>query len=103
MPACIATRGNYYHHNDYMLDAYDLGKIKAIAQRAAQSKSTFFTFKCSDKALFEQTVAQLCAEGTDCYEALKAAAKINKQILTNGYAYQYDKNIRTVTVKFKYK
>jgi hypothetical protein len=103
MPNCTATRGNYYYHNDLVLDSYDLDKIKIIAQTAAKNNSKSFTFKCTGRSLFEQTMAQLCSEGQDCYETLKAAAKHDKQILTNTYSYSYDKNIFTVTVKFKYK
>ena len=103
MPNCTAIRGNYYYHNDLVLDSYDLDKIKIIAQTAAKNNSKSFTFKCTGRSLFEQTMAQLCSEGQDCYEALKAAAKHDKQILTNTYSYSYDKNIFTITVKFKYK
>ena len=103
VPSCTATRGNYYYHNDMVLDTYDLNKIKAIAQTAAKNKSNSFTFKCKTKALFEQAMSQLCSVGQDCYDALKAAAKIDKQILSNTYSYSYDKNIWTITVKFKYK
>jgi len=103
MPNCSATRGNYYHHNDFVLETYDLSKIKGIAQTAARSKNKAFTFKCGSKALFEQALSQLCAEGQDCYDVLKAAAKMDKQILTNTFSYSYDKNIWTITVKFKYK
>ena len=103
VPSCDATRGNYYYHNDMVLDTYDLNKIKAIAQTAAKNKSNSFTFKCKTKALFEQAMSQLCSVGQDCYDALKAAAKIDKQILSNTYSYSYDKNIWTITVKFKYK
>lgn len=103
VPSCDATRGNYYYHNDMVLDTYDLNKIKLIAQTAAKNKSKSFTFKCKTKALFEQAMAQLCSVGQDCYDALKAAAKIDKQILSNTYSYSYDKNIWTITVKFKYK
>ena len=103
MPACNATRANYFHHNDYVLDSYDLNKIKAIAQTAARNKSKALTFKCTSKALFEQTLNQLCAAGEDGYEALKAAAKVDKKILTNTYSYSYDQNIWTITIRFKYK
>ncbi len=102
MPKCDATRANYYYHNDLVLNSYDLNRIKAIAQTAARNHGKFFTFKFKTKALFEQALARLCAEGTDCYEALKAAAKEDKQIKTNTYSYSYDKNIWTITVVFKY-
>ena len=103
LPICSATRANYYYHNDLVLDSYDLNKIKTIAQNAAKSNSKFFTFKCSNRALYEESMARLCSEGRDCFEALKAAAKNDKQIATNSYSYSHDKNILTITVKFKYK
>ncbi len=103
LPVCTATRANYYVHNDLVLDAYDLEKIKAIAGEAARNAAKFFTFKCGSSQLFEQALAKLCAEGTDCYAALKVAAKADKKIRSDSYTYSYDKNIRTVTVNFKYK
>lgn len=102
VPPCDATRGNYYHHNDYVLDTYDLSKIKAIAQTAAGSKCKSFTFKCNSKELLDETLSRLCTDGQDCYDALKAAAKIDKQIASNTYSYTYDRNIWTVTVNFRY-
>jgi hypothetical protein len=92
-----------YPYNDYALIAYDLNKIKAIAQTAAKNKSKAFTFKCKSKALLEEAMSKMCSEGLDCYEALKAAAKIDKQILTNTYRVTYDDDIWTVTIIFKYK
>lgn len=103
VPNCGATRGNYYYPNDFVLDSYDLNKIKAIAQTAAKNQSKSFTFKCKTKALYDQALTQLCAVGQDCYDVLKAASKINKKILSNTYSYSYDKNIWTITVKFKFK
>lgn len=103
VPSCDATRANYFYHNDFVLDTYDLNKIKAIAQTAAKNKSKSFTFKCKSKALYAQCIEQMCTVGTDGYEALKAAAKIDKQILTNSYSYIRDTNIFTLTIIFKYK
>ncbi len=103
VPNCDATRGNYFYHNDCVLDGYDLNKIKAIAQTAAKNECRSFAFKCKSKALFEQAMSQLCSEGQDCYDVLKAAAKSDKKILTNTYSYSYDKNMWTITVRFKYK
>ena len=103
VPECAAIRANYYYHNNCVLDKYDLNKIKEIAQAAAKNKNKSFTFKCRTKALFDQALSQLCAVGQDCYETLKVVSKIDKQILSNTYSYSYDKNIWTITVKFKYK
>ena len=103
MPPCIATRGNYYYHNGYVLESYDVGKIKEIAQTAAKNKSKSFTFKCKNKALFDRALNQFCAVGQDCLETLKSVSKIDKQIVPNTYSYSYDKNIFTVTIRFKYK
>ena len=101
-PVCDATRANYYYHNDAVLESYDLNKIKTIAQTAATNKSKFFTFKCKTKALFEDTLQRLCADGQDCFDTLRFAAKADKRIV-EGYTYSYDKNLWTITVYFKYK
>ncbi len=103
VPACTAVRANYFHHNDFVIDSYDLAKIKTIAQTAARNKCKSFTFKCKTRSVYETAVDKLCAQGQDCGEVLKAAAKENKQIQTGSFAYTYDKNIWTVTVKFKFK
>lgn len=103
LPICGATRGNYYYHNNLVLDSYDLSRIKAIAQTAVKNQKSSFTFKCKTKALYHQALTQLCAMGQDCYDVLKVASKVNKKILTNTYSYSYDKNIWTITVKFKFK
>ncbi len=103
MPLCKETRANYFYHNGYVLDGYDVAKIKEIAQAAAQSKRTCFTIKCKTKPVFDTAMEKLCAQGSDCYEVLKAVGKQNKQILTNAYSYTYDSNIWTITVKFKCK
>lgn len=103
VPNCSATKANFYYHNDLVLDSYDLNKIKQIAQDAAQKKKKAFTFKCKTKAVFDKALEQLCANGQDCYEALKAASKADKQILSNTFSYSYDKNIWTITIVFKTK
>lgn len=103
VPNCGATRANYYYHNDLVLDSYDLDKIKVFAQTAAKNGDKSFTFKCKTEALYNQALSQLCADGQDCYDALKAATKINKNILSSEYCYSYNKAIRTITVRFKFK
>ncbi len=103
MPECNDIKCNYYYHNNLVLDKYDLAKIRSIAQAAAKKKYKSFTFKCKTKAVYDQSINQLCVVGHDCYEAIKAAAKIDKNILTNKYSYAYEKNIYTITIKFKYK
>lgn len=103
IPDCRATQGNYFYYNDYVLDTYDLYRIKAIAQISVRNGGRSFSIKCNSKALFDLALVRLCAEEQDCYEVLKSAAKVDKKILTNTYSYVYDKNIWTITVKFKYK
>lgn len=103
LPVCDATRANYYYHNDFVLDTYDLDKIKTIARTAAKSGGKFFTFKCKTRALYDEALSRLCSQGRDCYDALKAASKENKQISPNSYTYSYDQNIWTITVYFKFK
>ncbi|MBE6660323.1 MAG: hypothetical protein E7605_02860 [Ruminococcaceae bacterium] len=103
LPGCYATRANYYYHNDAVLETYDINKIKAIAQEAAKEKRKSFTFKCRSRALLEESLSRLCTVGEDCYEAVNAAAKIDKQILPNQCSYARDPNIWTITINFKYK
>jgi hypothetical protein len=103
MPTCVDTKANYFFHNDFVLEQYDLNKIKFVAMTAAQTKSPSFTFKCTSKSLFEEALNRLCADGKDCFEVLKTAGKHDKRIQTNSYNYTYDTNIWTITVKFKFK
>ncbi len=103
MPSCYAIKANYYYHNGLVIDSYDLNKIKAFAEAAAENKRADFTFKCKTRAVYDTALNQLCIQGGDCFEVIKAAAKHNKQINTSSYSYTYDKNIWTITVKFKFK
>ncbi len=103
MPRCEAVKANYYHHNGFVLESYDLDKIKHIAQVAAKGKNKSFTVKFKTRSLFEQAINSLCVSGQDCFEALKAASKEDKSINPTSFMYSTDKNIWTITVKFKYK
>jgi hypothetical protein len=103
MPACTETRANYYYHNDAVMDTYDPEKLKALAQKAAQEQQEFFTFKCTSRKLYEEALTKVCTDGKDTFAALKLAAKINKKIVTTSFGYGYDKNIWTITVRFKMK
>ena len=103
MPVCSATRGNYFYHNNLVLDSYDPDKIKEIALTAVKNNCKVFEFKCSSKALYDQALQRMCSDGSDCYDILKAVAKIDKNILSNTYGYTYNEDIYTITIKFKYK
>lgn len=103
MPVCSATRGNYFCHNNWVLDSYELDKIKEIAITAVKNNCKSFAFKCSSKALYDQALQQMCSVGNDCYDVLKAVSKIDKNILSDKYVYTYNENIYTITIKFKYK
>lgn len=102
VPACTEVSANYFYHNSLVLEDYDLDKIKEIAQNAARNKCRAFFFKCKSKAVYDRVIARLFST-QDCYAALKAASRIDRQILSNTFSYSYDKNIWTVQVKFKYK
>ena len=102
VPVCTAVKANYFYHNDLVIGRYDLDKIKSIARKAAENNKKSFMFKCRSKSVYDTALNEMCADGRDCYEVLKAAAKQNKQILTNTYSYTYDKNIWTITIKFKF-
>ena len=101
MPVCTAIRANYYMHNDLVLDEYSLGMIKNIAKAAAIEQRKYFTFKCSTKDLYVAAMDRLFNTGNDGYEVVAAAASVNRKIKSNAYTYTCDKNIRTITIKFK--
>ena len=103
MPHCTATRANYYYHNGLVLETYDLQQIKAFAKTAAANHSTMFTLKCKHEEVYREAFQKLCADGEDCYSALRAAAKIDKSIQTTAYSYSYDPRLRVITVRFKHK
>lgn len=103
MPELTATRANYYTHNGFVIDSYDLAKIKEIAKVSAESDRTHFTFKCTSQALYNEAKRKMIQEQDDRYEALKVAAKANKKINGNGCLYSYRDNMRTITIFFKYK
>ena len=49
-----------------------------------------------------QALKQLCVEGADCYEAIKAAAKKDKRIRTNKFRYNPNTELWTITIWFAY-
>ncbi|MBO4653439.1 MAG: hypothetical protein J5649_09020 [Lachnospiraceae bacterium] len=101
MPVCAAVRANYFTHNDYVLDEYNLGMIKTMARTAASEQRKSFAFKCSTKDLYLTAMDRLFNTGNDGYEVVAAAASMNRKIKSNAYTYTCDKNIRTITIKFK--
>lgn len=102
MPNCIATRANFYYHNDLVVEAYDLERVKTIARNAAKNKRKFFTFKCTSKAVHERMLSGVCGWGEDCTAVLKAAAKEDKKISTVHCNNTYDPKLLTITIKFCY-
>ena len=103
MPKCIATRANYYHHNGAVMSSYDPDLLITLARKAAENQQGFFTFKCTSRKLFEKVLNDVCTNGKDTFVALKEAAKIDKKINPGSFRYGYDKNIWTVTIRFKTK
>ncbi len=103
MPMCTSVKANYFCHNELVLDSYDISKLKTIAQAAVNSGKSSFTFKCKTKAVYDTAIEKLCASGQDCYDILKSVSKIDKRIVSNSYSYTYNRNIWTVTIRFKFK
>ena len=103
MPNCTATRCNYYYHNGLVLDAYNPDKVQEWAVQAAQNNKPAFAFKCANQRVYDAAFAALCADGTDCFKILKAAAKGNRKIDANGYRHRHDPNMLTITIMFKMK
>ena len=102
VPLCTEVCGNYFYHNNLVLDDYDLDRIKEMAQNAATNKCSALTFKCKSRAVFNRVMTQLFST-QDCYAVLKVASKVDKRILSNTFSYSCDKNIWTVQMRFKYK
>jgi hypothetical protein len=103
MPTCNATRANYFYHNDWVLDTYDLKRIKEIAKAAGKNQSKAVAVKFSSQESFEEAKQRLCVDYQDGYAALKEAAKADRKIETDAYGYNYDDHIRTIMIRFKYK
>ncbi len=103
MPLCDSVKANYFYHNDFVIDSYDINKIKEIAKTAANRNCEAFSFKCKTKALYDDALARLYTQGSDYIDVLKAASAQNRQILSDTCSISCDKNIRTITVKFKFK
>ncbi len=103
LPVCSATRANYYYHNGLVIDKYDLNRIREAAAIFAKNNCKSFTFKCANKAIYNRAIAAMFNEGKDCIEALKAAGKADKRINTESYMYNFNKDIYTIRVFFKYK
>ena len=61
-----------------------------------------FSFKCADRAVYDDLFHRFCVDGQDCYDVLKAAAKKNRKLRTDAYGYTYNSDLWTVTVKHWY-
>lgn len=103
LPECRATRGNYYYHNNFVMEHYSIDWLKDLAEKAVKNKNSSFIFKCKTKTVFEQALHRLCDNGEDCYEVLKFAQKADRKLSSSSYSYRYDKNIWTITILFKYR
>ena len=103
LPMCTAVRANYFTHNGYVLDSYDLNRIKEIALEAVKAKRKSFVFKFSTKNAFDEALSKLFDKNHDCHEVMKAVKKADNQVLTDTVRYTHNKQIRTITVKLKYK
>lgn len=103
IPVCDSFTANYYRHNGFYLESYDMSKVKEIALAAAKNLKRSFSIKLSSKALYDRYFVSLCSNPKDCFDILKAVSKQNKNIRSDKYTYCYDKNLWSVTVKFKYK
>ncbi len=103
MPIFTATDANYYYHNGFVIDSYDLDKIKSIAKIFAANDADWFSIKCKTKAVYDQAFLRLCISGSDCDEIIRAARKENKKIDEGKYQYYYDPDLWVITIKFNRK
>lgn len=101
MPVCRADRANYYVHNGRYLRSYDLNRIIEIAKEAAMQSAPFFSFKCATKAIYNQVLRDLLAEGNDIFAVLKETAKVNSSVSESRCTYQYNEKLFVVKVFFK--
>ena len=100
IPECKALKGNYYYHNNLVIDSYDLNRIKAFAVAAAEKEKKSCCFKCKTEAVFNETLRRLFIEGDDCFDVVKAAAKVNKSINSSTYSYGNKPKMHTIKITF---
>ncbi len=103
MPLCQAVRANYFHHNSLVLSGWEPERLKEIARWAAENRLGGMTCKCADRAVYDQVQQRLCQAGPDSTEVLKQAARQDRRIRTDMYAYACDKNMLTITLYFRCK
>lgn len=100
-PICTAQKANYYIHNNLMLEKYEEDKLVEFVRRAVESGKTSVTFKCTTKALFDETVRKLFGDESRCLVLVRAANKINAKVKTSSCTHNRDANMLTITVFFK--
>lgn len=103
VPICSAVGANYYYHNSLILTKYDLNEIKRFAAEAAERGLDKFSFKCGSIAVYREAINRLFVSSSEGFSAVGAAAKANRKIDGSTYSYSWDAEIRTITIKFKFK
>lgn len=103
MPACTATRANYFVHNGLFLASYDLKALREMAKKTAESGSGFITFKCASKAVYEQAMDALFLHGDDWSALAKAAAKANKSLKADRVTYSSHEQMLVIEIVMKTK
>ena len=94
---------NYYYHNSLILTKYDLNEIKRFAAEAAERGLDKFSFKCGSIAVYREAINRLFVSSSEGFSAVGAAAKANRKIDGSTYSYSWNAEIRTITIKFKFK
>ncbi len=100
MPICTATRANFFCHNGWMLESYDLEKLKEITKAAVEGGLMFVSFKCTKKSVFDEVKNKLFTVGTDLSKLCKAAEKANSALKSAKLMSSEDEQLLIITVYF---
>ncbi len=103
MPVCSSVTANYHHHNAWILDRYDLEKIKSFAVDSEKKGRHSITFKCLTKNTYRKAVEHLFGVEGDAFQVVKAAARSNRSIDVSKYTYAQNADLYTITIYFHVK
>lgn len=103
MPVCSSVTANYHHHNAWILDRYDLEKIKSFAVDSEKKGRHSIIFKCLTKNTYRKAVEHLFGVEGDAFQVVKAAARSNRSIDASKYTYAQNADLYTITIYFHVK
>jgi len=76
LPACVATRNNYYVREGLYFTAYDETSLKVLFEQAATVGQNCVTFMCADAVLYQQMKERLITQ-QEIFSYMKQSSSVS--------------------------